>query len=873
MDEEDWRQILFDFRWSARSRGHWLARFGHQKLVFLCLRLLSSASNGPHPTSRAARSKLDLARDLVVFLEENFARLATLDQDPPAHRTDSGAAPQGEYAAPRLDQNQQKSVLFAICETLNAIIVAPGQNPKCRRESLQLRCQAVSSLTVILVTCNAHGTYRRLLSSFVRLLLGIVARIGAQSDQQLRLVACESLRVLEREHPEASFVAPAHILSHCECEATSALQGYLCLLASVFGKRSRAVRDGGGGSGGGEIEEAESAGRPSLEDETRQAAVLLLERLEVLSPAMVLGASGDFLSVARAARINQRDLWASFYSLLHVLNPLLLSQVLASCAGAGYEVTARERLDAARALVASATHNSVCLPPSRTRQCLGKALWVLAGAAATAAASNAVGDFDKEAAALALALFPNGGDPRVAVSCKLHACLRLVRVLERGGAGGAGAQDLSGALLGRLERFWGEQCRQRRSEPLVAPIYRACRDFLREDPACTSASLAREATEILLDSYPEPTSRCLDAQLSASGRGCGFLHEAAAGLLRGWLPHADGTSRRDAALVRHYLPCLHKLLSSPQLDPRPLLSILLNYVRRGLMGQGEWAELGWVLRLVRQCLRHHATSVRALRDDLAELLVAISERARDPDTKDQCRLYSQVVASPEATKLCLLMFDADAPARGKAEGSALKGQEGVKRNLFRRASGGLAGATASVEAPPALVTDFWVELGDGGEGMECVLRSENPELTVFSLDLAFACESENVAIEGVHLPVASSGAAVRLRPSVSRPLPATVEPRATYTDAEGRSWSGALRPISLGFEHFVSLGEGEPKWARPPVKCVKKLERGKVGGRSLLLLPPKFHVLLSQEEETGECTIETDFWPALEYIDDYLESL
>ena len=57
------------------------------------------------------------------------------------------------------------------------------------------------------------------------------------------------------------------------------------------------------------------------------------------------------------------------------------------------------------------------------------------------------------------------------------------------------------------------------------------------------------------------------------------------------------------------------------------------------------------------------------------------------------------------------------------------------------------------------------------------------------------------------------------------------------------------------------------------MKCVKKLERGKVGGRSLLLLPPKFHVLLSQEEKTGECTIETDFWPALEYIDDYLESL
>ena len=54
---------------------------------------------------------------------------------------------------------------------------------------------------------------------------------------------------------------------------------------------------------------------------------------------------------------------------------------------------------------------------------------------------------------------------------------------------------------------------------------------------------------------------------------------------------------------------------------------------------------------------------------------------------------------------------------------------------------------------------------------------------------------------------------------------------------------------------------------------MKKLERGKVGGRSLLLLPPKFHVLLSQEEKTGECTIETDFWPALEYIDDYLESL
>ena len=595
--------------------------------------------------------------------------------------------------------------------------------------------------------------------------------------------------------------------------------------------------------------------------------MLLLERLEVLSPAMVLGASGDFLSVARAARINQRDLWASFYSLLHVLNPLLLSQVLASCAGAGYEVTARERLDAARALVASATHNSVCLPPSRTRQCLGKALWVLAGAAATAAASNAVGDFDKEAAALALALFPNGGDPRVAVSCKLHACLRLVRVLERGGAGGAGAQDLSGALLGRLERFWGEQCRQRRSEPLVAPIYRACRDFLREDPACTSASLAREATEILLDSYPEPTSRCLDAQLSASGRGCGFLHEAAAGLLRGWLPPPTAPAAGPGTR-RHYLPCLLTAVLST-IGPQASAPHPAELRRGGSDGAGRVGRARLGSAPGTQCLGHH-TSVRALRTTRGAL-VAISGRARDPDTKDQCGC-SQVVASPEATKLCLLMFDADAPARGKAEGGALKGREGVKRNLFRRASGGLAGATASVEAPPALVTDFWVELGDGGEGMECVLRSENPELTVFSLDLAFACESENVAIEGVHLPVASSGAAVRLRPSVSRPLPATVEPRATYTDAEGRSWSGALRPISLGFEHFVSLGEGEPKWARPPVKCVKKLERGKVGGRSLLLLP-KVPRAAEPGREAGECTIETDFWPALEYIDDYLESL
>ena len=175
-----------------------------------------------------------------MFLEENFSRLTNPDHHERRKQEAKGA--KGKPAGGGLDPNQQKSVLFAVCETLNSVVVSPPQTSRARKELLQLRCQALSTLTVILVTCNAHSAHKRVVSSFVRVLLGIIARVRSQSDRQLRLVACESLKVLEHEYPEESFVVANHVLSHCESETTFAIQGYLGLLAATA--RKLVNRDG-----------------------------------------------------------------------------------------------------------------------------------------------------------------------------------------------------------------------------------------------------------------------------------------------------------------------------------------------------------------------------------------------------------------------------------------------------------------------------------------------------------------------------------------------------------------------------------------------------------------------------------------------------
>ena len=263
LDEEDWRQLLFDFRWSGTARSHWLARYGRTQLAAFVLKAI-------------ACSKPALARDLIVFLEENFDVLTSKKA------------------------SNVKVLLFASCEALNSIVVSQEGG---RPDSQRLRCQAITTITMMMVSSHAFVEHKRLFSSFVTLLLSVVARAAADKDRNLRLTACECLRLIECEYRDANFVVPMQIVRFCELETTHAVQGYVRLLAGVMRKLAAQTRDG----------------KPSDARQTllRQAMALILARLELLSPAASLSILDDVLAIAAAAGVSAESLAPHFAGLLH----------------------------------------------------------------------------------------------------------------------------------------------------------------------------------------------------------------------------------------------------------------------------------------------------------------------------------------------------------------------------------------------------------------------------------------------------------------------------------------------------------------------------------------------------------------------------
>jgi hypothetical protein len=162
---------------------------------------------------------------------------------------------------------------------------------------------------------------------------------------------------------------------------------------------------------------------------------------------------------------------------------------------------------------------------------------------------------------------------------------------------------------------------------------------------------------------------------------------------------------------------------------------------------------------------------------------------------------------------------------------------------------------------------------------------------------------------------------------IVRPLPLTLNPKVKFTNSEGACYSGHLDPIHVSIEHFcvpVTLeskhdaqlleklwhalyNKHDQNWIsgdnwtlsktlldvsdiikkQGPWKkfCIvddanadaKREEEGVTQQYPLLIfLPPKYHivVLISEGGNLGwTARINTDFWPCLEYIDDYLNSL
>mmetsp|Transcript_1228 Transcript_1228/g.3433 ORF Transcript_1228/g.3433 Transcript_1228/m.3433 type:complete len:164 (-) Transcript_1228:1428-1919(-) len=147
--------------------------------------------------------------------------------------------------------------------------------------------------------------------------------------------------------------------------------------------------------------------------------------------------------------------------------------------------------------------------------------------------------------------------------------------------------------------------------------------------------------------------------------------------------------------------------------------------------------------------------------------------------------------------------------------------------------------------------------------------------------------------------VQRGGGSVRfqVKLKVVRPLPVDITFKAKFTRENGSSGSGYLKPIHLGMDELcVPYPASKDQWLRlynSDIQWTTTMKRlrspasksspGSViqvkdcGGYATTVASPtlvamrigKYHVLLCIDK-AGVARVSTDFWPCLEYIDDYL---
>ena len=891
--EQELEQLCQDFRRSRVARDHWLARWTRRRIVASALTYVAQLNETKY------KHKYLLARDLLVFLEENFAELATKES-----------------------KEREKELLYMVCETLNSVIVSnsssssSSSSSSAATASQRLRCQALSSLTIILLTCNAYVNYRKILSSFVTLLAGIVARVRSHVDRHLRLVACESLRLLEYEYPDATFVVPKHILSHCEQETTHALQGYLGLLAASMCKLVTKVGDRNSHhAGGGKVMEAQET-LSYHKNEIRQAALLLLDKLELLSPAGRIAITRDFLVLSTSAQIDHQDLWHNFYSLLHMSDPLLLSEVLLFCDQVDYPVSESDYYDVAYALIRRGDHQG--LEPIQVCQLLGSAL----------ALPHSNTNVARILSQSPETLLPSPEDDEMVLSAKLYVCLTVCRdcSLSSGtfSAAGAGDQGANSSELYRRLELEVDLLISKGDKTLVEPLFSVSKRFLNEEPGTASVDLARRIMELCFHKHPKVFSSCLDAYLKKIGKADEevpeyqkFL-EAVVSLFSRWIPDDYKFVGKDMHLLQYYFSCMERLFRFSSIAPNLLLSVLLFYVRCCIPNQGErnWQILETVLSLIRSVFKHHATNIHNFFEVINDLLHAVKDLANYPDTVDHCHFYLRLINSIDATKLCLLMFHKDASSP-KGVGEEKFGVEKPrklprKRNLFGAGSPLSFGYDFSL-CSLRHITDFHIEIQEllfSEREFACKMRFVFDKFDacdggdqMFAVEVSFEAEgSGDIAFvtRDILVPYVSSDnsgeVSFGFRFTVARPLPTSLLPKVKWTGSDGRMYSGRCKEILISFADLCvpyasgiswhdlggSFDFGRGKHWIKTVKTVKLSETGlwkkfqiHTGDPQAItlaiFLPPQYHIIIVISSDKAR--ISTDFWPCLEYMDDYLEVL
>lgn len=236
------------------------------------------------------------------------------------------------------DIDSREVFLLRMVEILRSLLQMPSDG---FAVSFSLKEQIMVSVTSILISLETGLDLGlvRVLEPLVESLLTVVNRPNHGFDRQIRAVACECLRELEKAFPCLLSDIAGHLWSLCQNERTHACQSYILLFTAVihnivvervnvsilnnsvplvpFSVPQILLSNEG------------SASSPGLNyKELRRAMAFLLEWPQVLMPSAMMEFLGMIMPVAFALELQASMLKVQFFGMIYSFDPMLCHVVL-----------------------------------------------------------------------------------------------------------------------------------------------------------------------------------------------------------------------------------------------------------------------------------------------------------------------------------------------------------------------------------------------------------------------------------------------------------------------------------------------------------------------------------------------------------------
>ncbi|RVW47853.1 hypothetical protein CK203_092914 [Vitis vinifera] len=193
LSPQDWELLIEDFQYDVVRREKWTSHYSPLSILDLAL-------------SSILRKDFPLKLSLISFLEE--------------------------FSDSLFRNFEVQLALDRLIDAVRSVVQAPHDAVSF---SSALKERMVVAVTSILI-CIGNDVEVCLgqLESLVELLLTIVNRPSHGADRQMRAVACECLRELERAFPCLLAEIAGHIWGLCQSERTHASQSYILLFTLVI---------------------------------------------------------------------------------------------------------------------------------------------------------------------------------------------------------------------------------------------------------------------------------------------------------------------------------------------------------------------------------------------------------------------------------------------------------------------------------------------------------------------------------------------------------------------------------------------------------------------------------------------------------------